>query len=314
MIDIIQKPINCSSAKEFIDTISPIGVYFHNLELSNSWLFRGQGQDYPIIPSLFRKNGKLGSLTNRDLSKIDQRLLALRDFLIQFFEIADKRGLFLPDDSQDLRSLLETLNSRWGDNSVPNYYGWEALNKTLSLEALAQHYGIPTRLVDWTKNSFIAAFFAAEDALNNKDRYENSSSLVVWGFYFPALGRHYEISRLTDPIRIVTAPSATNPNLKAQQGIFTLLNFYNYTDEEGKYLSMEELLTSLGQEANPDQSDADKLIVDCKLQKFTLPITEASELLYLLAKLDITPSAIYPGFHSILRELQMHTVWSKSTI
>ncbi len=74
---------------------------------------------------------------------------------------------------------------------------------------------------------------------------------------------------------------------------------------------MEEVLKNLGQNANPDISDSDKLIIGCKLQKFTLPVSESSKLLYLLAKLDITPSIVYPGFHSILRELQTHALWSK---
>jgi hypothetical protein len=230
--------------------------------------------------------------------------------LIQFFHIADKRGLILPDDSQELRGKLGTLMSDWGDAS-PLDWGerLERVTAALSVTALAQHYGIPTRLLDWTMQSLSAAFFAAEDALKHANEYEPSSLLVVWAFYFPLLGKRDELHQRTDPIRIVTAPSATNPNLKAQQGVFTLLHPHYTMEAESKYLPMEQMLEDRAKKANPDRSDADKLIVGCKLQKFTLPVSEASPLLRLLAKLDITPSSIYPGYQSIIRDIEMEKLW-----
>jgi hypothetical protein len=40
-----------------------------------------------------------------------------------------------------------------------------------------------------------------------------------------------------------------------------------------------------------------------------LPISEAYTLLDLLAKLDITPSAIYPGYQSIVSDMQLQKIW-----
>ena len=307
MPHVIQTQVDCNTAQEFLDALSPIGSIFRNVKLDAPWLFRGQGQDYPLLPSALRKTSKLVLLTHRDISDHSERRRAEQDIVIRFFEIADKRGLILPDDSQQLRSALETLRS---SNYHVVAYEWDVGNVALSLIALAQHYGVPTRLLDWTRQAFIAAFFAAEDALNPADNLDPSSRLVVWALYFPELGKHSAMHKVNDPIRIVTAPSATNPNLKAQQGVFTLLHHHHAMDfARGTAIPMEQMLEDLARKAEPEKDAADALVVNCKLQKFTLPVSEARELLYFLAKLDITPSAVYPGYHSIIRDLQMQTYY-----
>ncbi len=310
MARVLQPEVHCSSAREFLDKLSPLGEYFGKTKPNEPWLFRGQGSDLPLIPSSFRNDSRrFASLTNRNIQDNGERSKAERDILVQFFEIADRRGLVLPDDSQQLRSTLETLKSERGDDNVPRGDDeWQMHENALSLMALAQHYGVPTPLLDWTRQPFIAAFFAAEGAMNQSERYHGSkthendekSSLVVWAFYFPLLGKHDVIDRLNSPVvRVVTAPSATNPNLKAQQAVFTLLG-RRYTA-----LPMDQVLEDEARKILKTDDHRPNSILGCELRKFTLPTSEAFDLLYLLAKLDITPSAIYPGYHSIVRDLEL---------
>ena len=311
MPDVIQPQVNCSNAKEFLDVLSPFDPFFKDTGFTQPWLFRGQGRDDPLIPSLFRKDkdDKLPEFTSLEVQRYGQRLLAERDILVQFFDMADKRGLALPDDSQELRNIIEIFDSARGDEFIAKGFSEWNLTDTelsilLSLTALAQHYGLPTRLLDWTRLPLAAAYFAGEGPYQHSGG-DLSKPIVVWAFYFPLFGKHDASEKKNDPIRIVTAPSASNPNLKAQQGVFTLVNPQNSKEAYGDYKPFDQLLSEMAARANEGSSQYDRMITECKLRKYTLPASESSELLYLLAKLDITPSTVYPGFGSVVNDLRM---------
>lgn len=314
MTHVVQQQITCKTAQEFLGALSPLGSHFIDCKPTDPWLFRGQGGDYSLIPSAFRNDGKFAALTHLDITDYGNRLLAERDILADFFELADKRGLVLPDDSQQLRELLETLKSDRGDHLViTGDDEWQPASAARSLTALVQHYGVPTRLLDWSRHPYIAAFFAAEGGMSRIEKGDSSGYIVVWSFYFPKLGKHDAIERNSDPVSVVTAPSATNTNLQAQQGVFTLINPVYSGEKQGSYATLDAMLEKEANKAikrnAPDPTPSERLVLDCKMQKFTVPTLEAPKVLYLLAKWDITVSSIYPGYNSIARELGMRARW-----
>jgi hypothetical protein len=312
MNSVLQPEISCKTAREFLEKILPSGEHFSKKIRNSTWLFRGQGSDYELIPSIFRKDEesvkKLKCLTDRNIvDSYEQLLLAERDFLNSFFSIADKQGFQIPDDSQELRSKLSEF--RVHNQHVVNENGeWLSSGRLLSLVAIAQHYGVPTRLLDWTLQPLVAAFFAAEGGARRFNQAKNEFSdsdipIVFWAFYFPFFDVDLHFYTKDYSIKGVTAPGSSNLNLKAQQGVFTIVRHWYTNEANNNYLSLDKIIKNIS------ESGYSKDVAGCELQKITLPVSEVFSLLNLLAKLDITPSSVYPGYHSIVDDMKMQKNW-----
>lgn len=316
------KEVTFDSAREFFEALSPGGKYEELRQRESDFLiFRGHSNsNFELVPSALRPvTGGLslhqaaGGSPNGDFEKNSNILQFLREHSVlkHFFHVADRIGLPLPEDSQALRSTFEVsflkivrarrLLGQGNDTEVDIDWPDSSL---LSLMALAQHHGVPTRLLDWTRRVHVAMYFAASEKLRRKD--ENDGSIAVWAMNLSHLDDWHRKQVINDGqisaekiIEFVTAPRAGNPNLHAQSGVFTLFNQRRFM--AGEMVDRRPLDAVLpgyyDRFWNPQYNYP-------VFHKFELPCQESRELLWLLDSQDISPAAIFPSFDGVAADIE----------
>lgn len=223
----------------------------------------------------------------------------------EFSSICDDLGMPVPlsgpgpDTAQDPNWLAEPHSPLWADE----FMKYSDLPAAL---ALAQHHGIPTRLLDWTRNPMAAAFFAVEPL---REPQENAK-LVVWalhkgrakkvtteGITFP--NAPHGAPRFDPYISVVRPSTRDNPFLAAQAGLFTTLSFAGiyYLKSGGRRPSLDTFIS----EANPSMA---------VLRKLSMSHIHLIDLVRILRRERISRSILMPTMDNVAQDVL--TKWSLS--
>lgn len=292
-------------AFRFFEQISSThGLFGHSggPDVFEHFVFRGHACDtFELMPSALRTGTRL--LWNNKWrpipfpSKRDQ-IEAELETLVAFFRVCDRQGLPIPEDSQALRTLLF---DEWVKNGTRDANAHARIwppRAFVSLMALAQHYGVPTRLLDWTRISSIAAYFAAKGALELAAGAAGhpTGRLAVWAF-----DATWADEVKVDLLRFVTAPAADIENLRVQQGLFMLAeDGLERSHDQYPYRAYDRLIFDRA----PREHDLRRA-----LWKFTLPVSEAPELMRLVASQGIDGGAMFPGYAGAAQCLIERGLW-----
>ena len=300
------------SAEDFINTLmfdSSIKDNKMGFDPTN-FVFRGErsiNPDFKLLPSALRLNhrvvftqldGNDGKLKFDSLNEFDYISKEFRT-LYNFYRVADRNGIALPE-VQRYRDYEQSGSHFLNIHTLTEWLP----DDLLEIAGIAQHYGIPTRLMDWSYNPLTALYFAATGAVEEhytrltKDdsfKFDTSDKIVIWALNARALNDG--IRKINFPLKLVRPLYHRNPNLAAQHGVFTHWKIKIEMPPDRSWGTFPQI----------DRMPLDERLRlfsldEVMLYKFMVPIADSNRVLSILRKLLFTASKIYPGLDGVARE------------
>lgn len=227
------------------------GVYLY----PSLWSFRGQSdKDWPLRPTIARR---FSANRTRDLQlchELEQHLI----------------GEFI---------------QRYPSLDIGNHFDYKRFN-TLRWLTMMQHYGVPTRLLDWSNSPFVAAFFACE---TNHDKdgaiwmFSSTSYLIELARRFSAILQDTDESKYLwespNPLVHHLTTRFKSSRCLSQQGEFTISSVIFGNHEH----FIHEVLDGVA-------SDGKQLI--CKL---IIPAQLKIDFLARLISMGVSADTLFPG-------------------
>jgi hypothetical protein len=244
--------------------------FVEHTDALEGWAFRGQiSAQWPLVPSLTRRLQQFSP---------DPRLWPLRE-------------------SRAMRIFRRKAHIYLADRT--------ALEDELRCLALMQHHGASTRLLDFTKSPFVAAFFALESATRDVAVFALNTP-ALWHSapsFDPSLtraridprvpgnfGQYFAANKL--PLMWFGEPSEMDSRLVAQSGLFVIPGVLDQP--------LDVILDGYGGSENV-------------LTKIVLPLGMRNEAMRALYRMNVTYATLFPDLDGLARSVsyELEAIWER---
>lgn len=270
-----------------LDTKTPNPKFIFRGERSAAW--------DPVPTALRRIADKTAAirLVGMHGDHADDQAFAEFQLVRAFIESCDTAVIALPGDSYEFRKQWLGLDvpaseMRWRD---PSRWPEDAF---LPLLAVAQHYGVHTRLLDWTRSFLVAVYFAAADVIKHRQTAsrDECENFQIWAL-------NTELLHLYENVELVMMPGANSQRLGAQRGLFTLVRDRAGRGRPASQTTIIEALTSPNEDPTKPRP----------LWKITLPCSEAAGVLHRCHQNGIDAATIDPGLAGAAKATLERAAW-----
>ncbi len=205
--------------------------------------------------------------------------------LRHFLRCCDENGVEVPNDSLELR------NSVFSDENFRSYHEFPSTwppDGFLEIMAFGRLHGLATRLLDWSTNPYVAAYFAASEALLSQDDWVPGQRTAIFALNFEPEDTMDDITYL-GRVRLLQIRGSISPNIVVQQGMFTLHPLVGNKNEMAEVKSLEKYLSP-----RPESPIA----------MYTIPVCQVLELYKLCDIFGYNVARLFPGPEGAVRAMR----------
>ncbi len=154
---------------------------------------------------------------------------------------------------------------------------------------LAQHFGVPTRLLDWTSDPFVAVYFAVE-------RWWEETDAAIFMLLPDAQYKPEEVRNVGPHQAIMLTPPAIDRRIPAQKSAFT---FHPYGPPDAPFVPLDDRI-NMGNQVTTTNNTLTR-----GFAKITIPQVRKRHILHRLLEAGVDRRNLFPGLDGVGADIAM---------